>query len=156
MKKSIVALMCIFIILVLIIIILMLSIKNKSTFKMPEFDKNVSSQIPIDIDYQSSIIKVSDGYSVYIDGVPYIEKNDLVINFISIENNNVWIKIRIIDEEKNIIAESGLVKPGEYLKSVKLLKKISVKTNVTYMIMGYEIGSYMSAGTVNLNTKVGV
>lgn len=154
-NKKITILISILILLIAIIILLIFNIKNKSTFTKPEFDTNATTKIPEKLNYKSSIINISEGYSIYIDGIPHINKDDIIINFISIEDNKVWIKIRLLDEEKNIVAESGLIKPGEYLKSLKTKKKIKSNDKITYMIMGYEIDTYMSAGTVELNTKVG-
>lgn len=154
-NKNIIILITILILLVGIIVLLLINIKNKSTFKKPNFDSNATTKIPEKLDYKASVIDISEGYSIYIDGIPHLDKNNLNINFISIEDNNVWIKIRILDEETNIIAESGLIKPGQYLKNVTLKKKISSKDNITYVIIGYEIGSYLSAGTIKLNTRVG-
>lgn len=153
--KNILILVTILIILILIIVYLIFHIKNKSKFIKPEFEQNITTTIPENLDYKSSIIDISDGYSIYIDGMPRINKNKLIINFISIEDNNVWIKIRIFDEEKNIIAESGLIKPGEYLESIKIDKSVAENDDITYMIIGYEIDNYKSAGTVELSTKVG-
>ena len=64
---------------------LLFHIQNKATFKKPQFDKNVSTEIPNNLDYQSSIIDISDGYSIYIDGKPKLEKNNLIINFVSVK-----------------------------------------------------------------------
>lgn len=154
-NKNIIILLSILIFLIVIIILLLFNIEKKSTFTKPNFDQNVTTTIPDEINYKSSIIKISDGYSIYIEGRPKVEKNKLNINFISIENNTIWIKIRILDKEKNIVAESGLIKAGEYLKSLKIKRNLLPNEDITYMIIGYEKDTYMSAGTVELNTKVG-
>ena len=154
-NKNIIILTSILVILILIIILLIFNIKNKSTFVKPKFESNVSTTIPENIDYSSQTIDISNGYSIYIDGIPSIKEDKLVVNFISMKDNNVWIKIRILNEDEKNIAESGLVKPGEYLESIQIDKKLSKNDNITYEIIGYEIESYLSAGTVKLNTKVG-
>jgi len=156
MKKNrgIIILVGILLILISIIISLFVIIDKKSMFIEPSFDENVSV-IPENLDYKSSVIEVSEGYNIYINPVPSIEDNKLVINFISIKDNNIWIKIRILNDNEEIVGESGLVKPGEYLKSVILNKKINGNDNIVYEIIGYEIDSYLSAGTIKLNTKVG-
>lgn len=154
-NKSITILIVILIILVLIIIALLINIKNKSAFIKPKFDKNVSIEMPEHIDYKSATINISKNYSIYIDGMPTIENNDLIINFISMEDNNVWIKVRVLNEKEQIVAESGVLKPGEYLRSIKTTKKLSKNNKLTYVIIGYEVDTYLSAGTIELNTKVG-
>ena len=42
-------------------------------------------------------------------------------------------KEKLKDEKEQVIAESGLVKPGEYLKSVSLNKKINKKDNTVVL-----------------------
>ena len=154
-NKHIIILLTLLIVLVAIIIILFINIKNKQTFHKPPFDKNAITEMPNELDYKDSIIEISKGYSLYIDGIPTIKNNELIINLIALKENNVWIKIRVLNEQEKIVAESGLVRPGEYLKSIKIINKISKNDKLTYMIMGYEIDTYLSAGNVSLNTKAG-
>lgn len=154
-KKKITILFSILILLILIIILLLTHIKNKSTFIKPGFDSNVINKIPQDINYKDSTINISENYNVYINGLPKMDKDNLIIDFISLEDNKVWIKLRILDEQNKVIAESGIVKPGEYLKSIKLNKKVKENDKIMYMIIGYEIDSYISAGTIKLNTRIG-
>lgn len=155
-KKKLILLSGILIILIVLIILLSINIKQKGTFVKPEFDSNALNEVPENIEYKDSTLNISENYDVYINGLPTIENNKLIVNFISMKENNIWIKLRVLDETGKTIAESGLVKPGEYLKSVTLNKKISNEDKITYMIIGYEIDTYLSAGTVKLNTKVGV
>ena len=154
-KKKIIILSCLLLIMMLIITLLSINIKKKSTFVKPEFDSNVLTESPKNIDYKDSIITVSEGYNLYINGLPIIDNHNLIVNLISLPENNVWIKIRVLDEFENIVGESGIVKPGEYLKQIKLDNKIKSNDKITYMIIGYEIDTYLSAGTIQLNTRVG-
>ena len=155
LNKYVIILISILIILIIIITTLLISIKNQSTFIEPKFEENITTQMPEEINYKSQAINLSQNYSIYIDGVPKIENDNLIINFISLEDNNVWIKVRILNEKRQVVAESGLIKPGEYLKSVKTIENVVKNDKLTYMIIGYEIDTYLSAGTVELNIKVG-
>ena len=154
-NKYTIILTTILIILICIIIMLFINITNKQTFHKPQFETNAINEIPKELNYEESIVEISEGYSLYIDGIPTIKNNELILNLISLKENSVWIKIRVLNEKEQIIAESGLLKPGEYLKSIKLNRKASKKDNITYMIIGYEIDSYLSAGTISLNTRIG-
>jgi len=153
-NKVVIILSVILLILIILIILLTISNKNKSTFKKPEFDKNAIENISSNIDYQSKIIKVTDNYSLYIEPEPIINDNYLMINLISLETNNIWLKVRVL-KENEVVAETGLIKPGEYLEKVQLKKKLDVNDEVVYMIMGYEKDSYFSAGSIKLNTRIG-
>ncbi len=156
MKKNKVTMVLsvILLILIIIIVLLIINIKNKSTFKKPDFDKNAIETIPTSLDYQSKIINVTDNYSLYIEPSPTIKDNDLKINLISLETNNILIKVRVLNNDK-VVAETGLIKPGQYLKNVKLKKKINVDDEIIYVIMGYEPDTYLSAGSIKLNTRIG-
>lgn len=154
-KKKVIILTGVLLLLILIIALLSINIKNKKTFVKPKFDSSVLTEIPENINYEDKTINISENYDVYINGMPNIEDNNLIVDFISLKDNNVWIKLRILDETEKIIAESGLIRPGEYLKSVKLNKKVKREDKITYMIIGYEVDTYLSAGTVKLNTRIG-
>lgn len=156
MKKSKITIILSVILLILIILIILLTIsnKNKSTFKKPEFDKNAVENIPSKLYYQSKIVKVTDNYSLYIEPEPLIKDNSLIINFISLETNDIWLKVRILKDDK-VVAETGLIKPGQYLEKVQLKKKLDINDEIIYMVMGYEKDSYFSEGTIKLNTRIG-
>lgn len=153
-NKVTIVLSLVLLILIMIIVFLIINIKNKSTFKKPDFDKNAIETIPTSLDYQNKIINVTDNYSLYVEPSPTIKDNDLIINLISLETNNILIKIRVLNNDK-VVAETGLVKPGQYLKKVKLKKKLNVDDEIIYVVMGYEKNTYLSAGTIKLNTRIG-
>ena len=154
-NKMFIVLLCVLITLISVIVILSINLKTKTTFSKPKFDKSSSVKIPDNLNYNDSVLKVSDGYTFYIEALPKIKKDHLIVNFISLENNNIWIKVRVLNSKEEVVAESGLVKPGEFLNKIKLNKSISSGDDISYVIMGYEKDTYFSAGVVNLNTKVG-
>lgn len=154
-NKLLIILCTILAFLAIVIVVLLFSIKSKETFKKPDFESSVT-EIPSDLDYQKSILNILDGYSIYISPNPKIlDNNYLKIDFLSIPTNEVYIKVRILDSEKNIIGETGLLKAGDYLEKVKLSKSVKVNDNITYKIMGYDQNDYTSAGSVSLNTRIG-
>jgi hypothetical protein len=70
------------------------------------------------------------------------------------KENTVWLKLRVLDEKGNILGETGLVRPGEYVKSVIWSSAPKSGTTVTLKIMAYEPDTYYSAGAASLNTIV--
>jgi len=154
-NKLVIILSIVLVILLSVIIILGINLKNKTTFSKPKFDDLASSTIPEDLNYEDNILKLVDGYSFYISARPKIEEEYLIIDFVSMIDNNTWIKVRIFDDENKVMGETGLVKPGEYLEKVLLTKALSNNDNISYKIIGYEMDTYMSAGTVDLKTRVG-
>ena len=67
----------------------------------------------------------------------------------------MWLKLRVLDEGGGVLGESGLVRPGEYVKDVTLAEKLPAGTKIKLKIMGYEPETYRSAGSATLNTAVG-
>ena len=78
-----------------------------------------------------------------------------VVYFTNAEENSVYLKLRVLDEEGNILGETGLLKPGEYVKGVELDKDPSAETTISLKIMSYEPDTYMSEGSVVLKTTIG-
>ena len=68
------------------------------------------------------------------------------------ESNEVWLKVRILDAKGNILGETGLVRPGEYVQTVELTTIPKSGTPITLKIMAYEPDTYYSAGAASLNT----
>ena len=68
------------------------------------------------------------------------------------ESNEVWLKVRILDAKGNILGETGLVRPGEYVQTVALTTIPKSGTPITLKIMAYEPETYYSAGAASLNT----
>lgn len=154
-NKITIVLSTILIILISIIIFLLININSKKQFKKPEF-ANAATSIPEKLEYKEKAIKVSEGYSLYIDPIPKLDQNDnLSINLVSLEENKIWIKVRILNAKEEIIGETGLIKPGEYLEKVQINQQLSENDQITYKIMGYEKDTYRSAGTISLNTRIG-
>ena len=70
------------------------------------------------------------------------------------ESNEVWLKVRVLDAEGNILGETGLIRPGEYVQSVLLTTAPKSGSPVTIKIMAYEPDTYYSAGAATLNTTM--
>ena len=106
-NKLLIILCTILAILAIVIVGLLFSIKSKESFKKPDFDSNVT-EIPSDLDYQKSVLNILDGYSIYISPNPKIVDDDyLKIDFLSVSTNNVYVKVRILDSENNIISKAS-------------------------------------------------
>ena len=69
-------------------------------------------------------------------------------------SNTVWLKVRVLDEKGNILGETGLVRPGEYVQSVALDNVPKVGTPIVLKIMAYQPDTYYSEGAVSLNTAI--
>lgn len=78
-----------------------------------------------------------------------------VTYFTNSQENEVWMKMRILDEEGAILGETGLLKPGEYVEGVLLSEELEAGTPIELKIMAYEPETYYSAGAVSVHTQIG-
>ena len=69
-------------------------------------------------------------------------------------SNTVWLKVRVLDEKGNILGETGLVRPGEYVQFVELDNVPKAGTPIVLKIMAYQPDTYYSEGAVSLNTAI--
>ena len=69
-------------------------------------------------------------------------------------SNTVWLKVRVLDENGNILGETGIIKPGEYVQSVELDTIPKTGTSIVLKIMAYQPDTYYSEGAVSLNTTI--
>lgn len=93
-------------------------------------------------------------YSVGICGNIIAYEDIADIYFSNSKDNKVWLKLRVLDENNNIIGETGLLKPDEYVRTVKLDESIQDGQKVKLKIMAYEPETYYSEGTIVLNTNI--
>lgn len=125
-------------------------------FEPPAFDMNAINgepTVPDNLGY-SILYREGMSFKVGICGKIIIKNNSADIYFTNISENNIWLKVRFYDQSGQIIGESGLIKPGEYLKSVSFDNMISTADGVTLKVMSYEPDTYRSAGAITLTPKV--
>lgn len=66
----------------------------------------------------------------------------------------VWLKARILDETGALLGESGLLRPGQYVRTVALDAVPPETVPITVAVMAYEPDTYYSAGVVRLQTQL--
>lgn len=125
-------------------------------FLPPAFETSAELGIPI--------VDQNLGWSeIYQDGMEFkagvcgnvVTDNDTaIVYFTNSDKFDAWLKLRILNKEDEIFGETGLLKPGEYVKSIKLTGKISDGDSIRLKIMAYEPETYYSLGTVTLNTTI--
>ena len=72
------------------------------------------------------------------------------------ENENVWLKVVMKDMQDGKLGETGLIRPGEYVQSMKLTAPPTKTGDVKLVVMGYEPETYYSLGNVTLLTALEV
>lgn len=108
-------------------------------------------------------------YQVSVCGAPVLEDGKAILYLTNPETNQVWLKVRILDASGQILGESGLLRPGEYVESTELdMEAVKAAMEaldpsekgtglpVTLRLMAYEPETYHSAGAVSLSTVLTV
>lgn len=123
----------------------------------PAFEENIQLGTPspsADLAYDR--ITVKDGYVVGICGKVLLKDGEAQLYLTNFENNNVWFSITMIDNNNNVIAETGILRQGEYLESVpvNLYLEPNETATVTIQIIGYKPDTYVSAGSFEISTEL--
>ena len=126
-------------------------------FIPPPFEQNAVSgvpDVPENLGY-SSPYKEGMAYRFSVCGNVTAEGENAVVYLTNPAENSVWLKLRVLDENGRTLGETGLLRPGEYVRCVKLSSVPPAGAKITLKIMGYEPETYLSAGSATLNTTMG-
>lgn len=142
--------------LALVVVLLLPGNLNKGEFVPPAFDENAVSGTPDPVDWMcySELYQEGMAYRVNICGIPCIDGKELAVYFANVEENEAYLKLRVLDTSGDILGETGLLRPGEYIRAVTLSKAIQPGTDVKLKIMSYDPETYESLGSVGLNVTV--
>ena len=132
---------------------------EKQPFIPPEFD---AAAVEGSLE-ETDDLKALGWSKVEAGGIPYVarvcgrvlvkeQKADLW--FYNEPESEAWLKLRITDGEGIIIAETGLIKPGQYLQTVEFNRPLADDEKISMKIMGYEPETYHSVGALSLGTKI--
>ncbi len=80
-----------------------------------------------------------------------VEGNTADIYLTNYEENDVWLMVRVLNASGKVLGESGIVKPGEYVKSITFDKLPEDGEALCYKVMAYEPDTYYSAGSYTLD-----
>ena len=143
-----------------ITMIVALSVPKKAEqgkFVPPAFDAFAiagTPEVPEGLGY-SAPFQEGMAYRFAVCGNVLMDGKQALVYFTNPAENETWTKLRIYDENGNVLGETGLIKPGEYVQYVELDKELASGTPIKLKIMGYEPDTYLSAGSVVLNTQIG-
>ena len=129
---------------------------EQKPFVPPMFDGEAILGEPTVPDHLGYSILYQEGMSfrVGICGKINITNNSADVYLTNVSENNVWLKVRFYDQAGQIIGESGLVRPGEYLKSITLDDVPGTTDGIIIKIMSYEPDTYKSLGTIPLTPRI--
>lgn len=142
-----------------VVMIICLCIPKKADqkpFVAPPFDDNAISGEPSVSEGLGYNILYREGMSFKVGacGVVNVVDGRAEIYLTNLSENTVWLKARFYDSKGNVLGESGLIKPGEYLESVELKTIPKESEKITIKVMSYEPDTYKSLGRINLTPKI--
>ncbi len=125
-------------------------------FVPPAFETEAVTGTPAGMDDSwMPIYQEGMPYSAHVCGRVILTDGAADLYFTNDPENTVWMKLRITDEAGSILAETGLLKPGQYLKRIPFDTAPKAGTRIRMKIMAYEPETFYSAGAVTLNTVIG-
>ena len=130
---------------------------RQTEFIPPEFETAAQTDTPTIPAYLEWSEISHDGmtFKVGISGKIIVKEDNHADIFLSNnKENNVWLKLRILDENNNILGETGLLKPGEYVQSITFNESVVVGQKIKLKIMSYQPETYYSEGAIILNTII--
>lgn len=127
--------------------------QDSSAFIPPPFEKNAlqgEPDVPPELGYSQLD---AQAFRAAVCGAPVVLDGEALLYFTNPEDNEVWLKVRILDANGTILGESGLLRPGEYVEAVEL-SVIPKENTVELKLMAYEPETYHSAGAAGLSTTL--
>lgn len=152
-KKLIVILSAVCLVCVVgMILALALGRKTVVRFDPPPFEVSAMAGVPENVPNTSYGALNTTAYSLSVCGQPTVIDGTVQLWLTNPSDNKVLLKVRILDTEGNLLGESGLLRPGEYVQGVTLSTPITEDTDAVLLIMAYEPETYHSAGNIKLQT----
>ena len=139
------------------VMLLLLMRRGKAPdFTPPAFDGAAQTGLPEAAgESWTKVHRDGMAFTAYVCGNVAVRGGSADVYFTNAADNAVWLKLRITDAAGNILGETGVVKPGEYVRSVALDPAPASNTEIILKIMSYEPETWHSAGAVSLRTTAG-
>ncbi len=120
------------------------------TFRAPEHEAGIAEGIPSEENVQHyEELPVREGYVVGIDATPVYSDGRLYLNIANLKGNTVWFLVRVYMEDE-LIAESGIFYPDEYVEAVACSRELSTDDKVLIKVLAYEPDTYHSEGVAQI------
>ena len=157
-QKSIIAILTMILVALLMYLTSMITSRGQEIiikdFTAPPFEENIELGVP----YVEEVLNYSDitiegNYSFSIAGTPLLEENELSVYFTNPKENEVWLLLRVYNALGEQIGATGIVRPGEFVKSVTLDSSVTDES-IRVKVLSYEPDTYYSLGTASATLPV--
>ena len=127
---------------------------DTAVFVPPTFDASAVKGEPDVPDGVDIIEPYTEGmtFRASVIGMAEVRGSEAYVYFANKAENDVWLLLRIMDEQGSVLAQSGLVRPGEYVKTVAFTSVPADGQRIVYKVMAYEPETYYSKGHFELKT----
>ena len=118
-----------------------------SGFEPPAFDASALSGEP-EVAYPDmyGTLSLNDEVTVSLYSAPIVADDFALVCFAADAGNTAWVRLRLLDAKGNILGESGLLRPGEYVESIALATQPD-RPEAIAKILTYEPDTYYSLGS---------
>jgi len=124
-------------------------------FVPPAFDETAQQGVPeapAELGW-CEVFQAGMSFRASVCGVFRPEGSQADVYLYSAPENEVWLKLRALDSQGNTLGETGLIRPGEYVRSVQLHTLPQPGEAVTLKLMSYEPDTYHSMGAVTVQCQ---
>lgn len=157
MKKTVLFVLSGLCVLAVVCMVLALCLgKKEPQFAPPPFEKNACAGVPQPGEDTGYAQMDAKAFRFSAAGELTAENGEVALWLTNPQENSVWLKVRIYDAAGALLGESGLLRPGEYVRAVRLSMVPQKTTEVTLKVMAYEPQSYYSAGAATMKTVLKV
>lgn len=125
-------------------------------FTPPPFEENLTEVIPKDLPEETGYreFEIAEGFTVSLCGLIQAKDNRALVHFSSDADNTVWTRIVLLDNQGNLLGESGVLLPGQAVADIVLNAQPSENMDVTVKVLSYEPETYYSHGTAEISGKL--
>lgn len=123
-------------------------------FVPPEFDSDAIDGIPSvseELGWRE-VYKQGMSFKASVCGEIIIQERTAKIYFTNHAENTLWLKVRIFNQNGEILGETGLIKPDQYVEDIIFDKLPEDNEKIILKLMSYQPETYYSGGSVTLNT----
>lgn len=134
---------------------LMYLLVHNDNFVAPSFDADAKA-IPDTLPDSYALFE-NEQYSFTFGMCDDIRQKDgsSEVYFTNPSSNIAYLKLRIMNEDGDILYESGLIRPSECIESIPLSLEEYVDDDIHVKIMAYEIDTYHSLGAFVAKLNIG-
>ena len=150
---------CLAILLIVLLTVFLTRDDASGEFTPPPFEANAKTEFDEQPPQESQYVPlaVTEEFTVALCANAYVKDGKAEIFYTSLKTNTAWTRIKLFDEEGNLLGECGILKPGEHVQAISLSSIPKQDTKIKIKIYIYEPETYYSEGSrevkINLSIK---